>query len=73
MANTTIGTPRGFSWGSLAAPFAAVGRFLVTIAESVPQARELERLSGLSDGQLAARGLTREGEIRRILGASAVL
>lgn len=73
MANTIIDTPRGLSWGSLAAPFAAVGKFLVLIAKAVPQARELERLTQLSDAQLAARGLTRDGEIRRIMGVSAAL
>ncbi|MDQ1898900.1 hypothetical protein RAH32_00370 [Paracoccus sp. WLY502] len=73
MANTTIDAPRGFSWRSMATPFAAIGRFLVLIAEAVPHAREIERLNQLSDAQLAARGLTREGEIRRIMGVSAAL
>lgn len=72
-ADTGIDTPRGFSLGFLAAPFAALGRFLVLIAEANSQFRELERLKGRSDAQLAARGLTRDGEIRRIMGVSASL
>lgn len=71
MANTTTTASNGFSWGSLAVPFVAVGRFLVMIAETSPRVRELERLNLRSDAQLAARGLTRDGEIRRILGVSA--
>ena len=73
MANTTIDTPRGFSLGFLAAPFVALGRFMVMIAEANSKVRELERLNQRSDAQLAARGLTRDGEIRRILGVSAIL
>ncbi|QIR85061.1 hypothetical protein [Paracoccus sp. AK26] len=73
MANTTIDAPRGLSWGSLAAPFLAIGRFLVLIAEASPKVRQLERLNAQSDAQLAARGLTRDGEVRRILGISAAV
>lgn len=57
----------------LAAPFAAIGRFLVQLAESGPRMRALEHLNRISDEDLAARGLTREGEIRRILGISALI
>lgn len=73
MANTTIDTPRGLSWGFLATPFIAIGRFLVMIAEANGKVRELERLNLQSDAQLSARGLTRDGEIRRIMGVSACL
>ena len=73
MANTTIATSRGFSLGLLASPFVAIGRFLVMIAEANPKVRELERLNLRSDAELAARGLTRDGEIRRIMGVSAIL
>lgn len=73
MANTTIDAPRGLSWGSLAAPFITIGRFLVLIAEASPKVRQLERLNTQSDAQLAARGLTRDGEVRRILGISAAV
>lgn len=59
-----------FSLATLAAPFIAVGRFLVMIAEASPKVQELERLSRISDRTLAARGLTRDGEMRRIMGVS---
>lgn len=58
----------GFSAAALLAPVRAVGRFIVTLAESSPQMRALNRLNALSDEELAQKGLTREGEIRRILG-----
>ncbi|WP_295042536.1 DUF1127 domain-containing protein [uncultured Paracoccus sp.] len=73
MANTTIDTPRGLSWGILTAPFTAIGRFLVLIADSNAKVHQIERLNRLSDAQLAERGLTRDGEIRRIMGISAAL
>ena len=73
MANITIDTPRGSFLGFIAAPFAALGRFLVLIADANSTVRELERLNLRSDAQLAARGLTRDGEIRRIMGVSAAL
>lgn len=57
----------------LATPFISFGRFLVLLAESNPKLRQLERLSRVSDEQLASKGKTREGEIRRIMGASAYL
>lgn len=57
----------------LAMPFAAVGRFLITLAEAQPRLRELNKLSETSDEALAARGLTREGEMRRIMGISGVV
>jgi hypothetical protein len=73
MANITIDTPRGSFLELIAAPFAALGRFLVLIAEANSTVRELEGLNLRSDAQLAARGLTRDGEIRRIMGVSAAL
>lgn len=66
-------TSTGFSAASLLAPFRAMGRLLIAMAEASPQMRALNRLSQLSDQELAAKGLTRDGEIRRILGGAAVL
>ncbi len=63
----------GFSGGSLLAPFRAVGRFMIALAEASPQMRALNRLSQMSDAELSAKGLTRDGEVRRILGGSAAL
>jgi len=54
-----------FVAGSVA-PFAAVGRFLVRLAESGSRAEQIRRLNALSDEELAARGLTRMGEVHRI-------
>ncbi|RNF33849.1 DUF1127 domain-containing protein [Paracoccus methylarcula] len=58
---------------ALAAPFTAIGRFLVLLAEANPRMRELDRLSRVSDEDLAAKGLTRDGEIRRIMGVNSYL
>lgn len=57
----------------LAAPFVAVGNFLIAIAEAGPQIRAIERLNRMSDEELAARGLTRDGEIRRIFGVNGAI
>ena len=46
---------------------------LVALAEMRPEVRQLARLSDLSDTELAARGLTRQGELLRILGPRALL
>ncbi|MFN4158279.1 MAG: hypothetical protein ACK4GO_07750 [Gemmobacter sp.] len=42
---------------------------LMSLAEHGPMMGEVRRLNALSDADLAARGLTREGEVRRIFGA----
>lgn len=52
----------------LAAPFRALGRFLVLLAEAGPRLAALDRLNRLSDEELAARGTTREAEVQRIMG-----
>lgn len=56
----------------LAKPFAAMGSFMVALAEASPRMRALERLNRVSDAELEARGLTRDGEIRRIMGFSSI-
>ncbi len=63
-----IAPPRSLGQ-TLAAPFKAVGHFLIVLAESGPRMKQIERLNATSDEQLAALGKTREGEIRRIFGA----
>lgn len=62
------GFANGVLWGFVA-PFRAVGMFLVRLAENGPRMQAVQRLNETSDEELAARGLTREGEIRRIFGA----
>lgn len=70
---STYHKPSGFSATALLAPFHAVGRFMVIVAESSSQARALHQLDRLSDHDLSAKGLTRGGEIRRIFGAAATI
>lgn len=57
----------------LASPFVAIFRFLVLLAEASPTMRQLNQLSQTSDEDLAKRGLSREDEIRRIIGVNAAL
>lgn len=74
MASTTdFDKPRASLPAMLAVPFLALGRFMIFIAETSPKARQIERLQTVSDAELARCGLTREGEIRRILGTAAAI
>ena len=57
----------------LAMPFVALGRFMVLLAESNSKMRAMTRLNELSDSALAAKGLTRTAEMRRIMGIDAYL
>lgn len=63
----------GFSAAALLAPLRAIGRFMITLAESNSQMRALTRLSEMSENELSAKGLSRNAEIRRIMGASAAV
>ena len=56
---------------SLAAPFRAVGSVLSLLADASLRIEAVERLSRLTDAQLAARGTTRDEQIRRIVGVAA--
>ncbi|MCV2863379.1 DUF1127 domain-containing protein [Defluviimonas sp. WL0075] len=49
-----------------AAPFRTFGIFLVALAEAGPRMEAIRRLNATSDEDLAARGLTRAGEVQRI-------
>lgn len=62
------GFANGVLWGFVA-PFRAVGAFLVRLAEKGPRMQAVHRLNETTDEELAARGLTREGEVRRIFGS----
>jgi len=46
---------------------------LVALAESRPESRQIARLAEMSDSELADRGLTRRGELLRILGPRALI
>lgn len=52
--------------------FARFVAFLIASAEARPIMQALNALNATSDEQLAGRGLTRDGEIRRILGRYAM-
>lgn len=70
--NATASVAAPIRLGSLLiAPFRAVWGFLILLAEASPKMQELERLRHISDAELEERGLTRDGEIRRIIGSSA--
>lgn len=75
MATITTDTARsgGLSTAILLAPFRALGRFMVALGEASPQMRALTRLSEMTDQDLKARGLTRDAEIRRILGGASAI
>ncbi len=55
---------------TLAAPFNAIGRFLIYLAESNSRMKQLEALSAMSDEQLATRGLKREDIVMRVFGTA---
>jgi hypothetical protein len=70
MTQTTTFTAPGRTLGQLvAAPFVAIGNFLIALAEAGPRMKQIEKLNALSDADLAALGKTRDGEVRRIFGA----
>ncbi len=64
----TVPAPRmgGLLLSLLTAPFAALGRGLVSMMDAHPRVREVEHLRNLSDAELAARGLTREGIVHHV-------
>ena len=53
----------------LTAPFRAIGRGLVWMAENNSRMQAVDRLSKVTDAQLAARGTTRADEVRRIFAS----
>jgi hypothetical protein len=69
IATTTTTTPsRPRLLALIAAPFRAVGGFLIRLGETSARMQEIERVRRLSDAELAARGTSRDAEIRRIVG-----
>ncbi|MBP1807472.1 DUF1127 domain-containing protein [Rubellimicrobium aerolatum] len=58
---------------TLAAPFRALWSALLLIAEAKGCMAEVERLNRLSDADLAARGTSREEQVRRIFGVRAAI
>lgn len=70
MSTTTVFTtapapaPRVFALVTRA--MAALGRALIVLTEAQSRSSEIERLSALSDGQLAAMGLSRERIVHHV-------
>ena len=54
----------------LATPFVGFAKLMMILAEAHARMGQAERLSNKTDAQLTAAGKTRDGELRRILGAS---
>lgn len=61
--------PLRFVTGALVSVLKGIGNTLIRMAEAGPKMREVKRLNEQSDADLAAKGLTREGEVRRIFSA----
>ena len=69
MARTALVSHPAFGSGVLSPVVSLVvkfGNLMISIGERSTLMREVNRLNDLSDEDLAARGLSREGEVRRI-------
>ncbi len=64
-ANITASAGRGYLETALA-PVRAVLRILGMIADAGPRMEQLRQLNQTGDAELAAKGLTRAGEVQRI-------
>lgn len=73
MAQTTNLTSGPSIVRIFAAPFAAIGRGLVALAEAGPRMQQVRRLNELSDEDLAALGTNRPKMVRKIFGGSIYL
>ncbi|OSP55046.1 hypothetical protein [Pseudoruegeria sp. SK021] len=56
----------------IAAPFKGLWNLLITMSESNYRVKEVSRLSGMTDEELAKRGLTREGIVRHVFRDQAI-
>lgn len=54
--------------GTLAAPFVSIFNGLVWLAEINPKYQALQRLSQMTDAELAERGLRRDEIVQHVLG-----
>ncbi len=68
IAHTNPGANLSRILSPLIATFRSLGNVLIAIAEAGPRMEAIRRLNAMSDKDLHARGLTREGEVRRIFG-----
>ena len=70
MAQIATLTPSGYGLAAvLRSRLLAVGKTVTALVDSQPIRQQVNHLSSLTDAELAAHGLTRAGEARRILGA----
>lgn len=53
-------------WSYIKAPFAFIGNFLVSLAETNVYIARIETLNAMTDEQLAERGLKREDIVRHV-------
>ncbi|RUS60342.1 hypothetical protein EGN72_08950 [Pseudorhodobacter sp. E13] len=65
--------PAGSLFHSIAAPFTSFWNLLVAIGENHPINATIQKLNDTPDAELAARGTSREQEIRRIFAGRMVL
>ncbi|MCB2117119.1 MAG: hypothetical protein KDE00_12690 [Rhodobacteraceae bacterium] len=70
-ASVTTGTAVTGMVALVLRPFRALGAALVRMGEASRLMEEINRLNAETDADLAYRGVTREGEVRRILGSRA--
>lgn len=70
-AEITLGRPRLLD--IVLAPFYALGRGLIWLAENNSRMAELDKLIATSDEELAAKGLNRTDEVRRIFASVGAL
>lgn len=73
MAYMTAAKPAGSILHSLATPFVAFWNVLILIAEAHPKMAEVTKLNETSDTELAARGTSRQQEVRRIFAGRMAL
>ncbi|MEX0282387.1 MAG: DUF1127 domain-containing protein [Arenibacterium sp.] len=66
MANVQTAIETSSLGDKIIAPLRAFGTFLVRLSEANVRVREMERLSALSDAELAKTGLTREDTVRHV-------
>lgn len=74
MAQTTVLIAGPRTVGQMLWAFlCAIGNVLITLGEAGPLQHQIRKLQAMTDEDLASKGLTRDGEIRRIFGARYLL
>lgn len=65
-ADITTHAPRASFLHLIGAPFRALGRFFIAIAEQNARLQQVERLQAKSDDELAKLGLKRDDIVRHV-------